>query len=505
MNSGKICISVCAPTAAETIDKLRRAAEFADVIEVRFDCLARNQLNDLRSQISNLRLDVPLLATYRSPDQGGHGNATSDEREDFWRSGSDGFFAGDFEENIFHSSLGWQNRIVSLHHFACVPSDIAGCYDRLMATEAEIIKIAVASEDIVDAIPIWNLLERSREQGRHIIPIAMGEAGKWTRILGLAYGAFLTYASLDEGAQTADGQMTARDLIDVYRVKELDTDTRVFGVIGDPVSQSLSPYFQNAAFREAGENAVFIHLLVKDLDEFIRRMVRPETREVKLNFGGFSITMPHKLAIMKHLDHIDPTAEKIGAVNTVKISDGKLLGYNTDAHGFVTPLRAEFGDLKGSRVALIGAGGSARACIYALKAEGADVTVFARDRNKASRFASEFGVAGAEMPERSAADSRQIVNRFDIVVNATPIGMKGRNEGESLFTSDELLGVKFVYDLVTKPADTPLISAAKAAGIHTIGGVEMLIAQGSKQFEIWTGREAPVELMRDTLVARMNR
>ena len=331
----------------------------------------------------------------------------------------------------------------------------------------------------------------------------MGEAGKWTRILGLAHGAFLTYASLDAGKETADGQITAKDLIEIYRVKELDENTKVFGVIGDPVSQSQSPYMHNPSFAAACVNAVFIHLPVKNIDEFMRRMVKPETREVELNFGGFSVTMPHKQLIMKHLDAIDSTAEKIGAVNTVKIDRDKLIGYNTDAHGFITPLKARFGGLRDARVAIFGAGGASRACVYALKEEGADVTVFARDIVKAEAFASEFNVKFGAISNFRSEISNGRSSGFDIIVDATPTGMKGSLENETLFTADELAGVKFVYDIVTKSTDTPLIREAKTAGITALGGIEMLLAQGARQFEIWTGREANVDMMRDSLISRM--
>ena len=248
------------------------------------------------------------------------------------------------------------------------------------------------------------------------------------------------------------------------------------------IAQSMSPFMHNPAFASAGIDAVFVSLLVKDIGVFLRRMVRPETREAELNFGGFSVTMPHKQTIMQYLDAIDPTAEKIGAVNTVKIDRGMLTGFNTDAHGFISPLKAKFGDLKGARVAVCGAGGAARAAVYALKLESADVIVLARDKQKARLFGDEFGVEWGQLTEDACG--------VDIIVDSTPAGMKGPLENETLFMAEGLSGVKLVYDLVTKLTDTPLIREARLAGIPTIGGIEMLIAQGTRQFEIWTGREA---------------
>lgn len=529
MNNGKICVSVCAKTADEMIAKIKQAEEFADVIEVRFDCLRKDQISNFESEILNLINDVHILATFRSAEQGGKTTASVPERKEFWRSIRGKYWGGDFEEDVFDVSNGFSNRIISQHDFVGDSADLDVTYEKLADSDAGIIKLAVTANDITDCLPAWKLIERATAENQKIIPIGMGDAGKWTRILGLAHGAFMTYASLESGDETAPGQVTARDLVEVYRVKGLDKNTQVFGVIGDPIAQSLSPYMHNPAFADRGVNAVFISLLVKDLDEFIRRMVKPETREVELNFGGFSVTMPHKQAIMRHLDVIDPTANAIGAVNTVKITDGKLTGYNTDAHGFITPLKAKFGDVKNARVAVFGAGGAARACVYALKQEGSDVTVFARDAAKGAAFANQFRVKFSEIsnskseiskseseisdlkfeisndqsPKTEDQRPKTALSDFDILVDATPLGMKGPYENDSLFEADELAGLKFVYDLVARTTDTPLIAEAKKAGIPAIGGLDMLIAQGCKQFEIWTGLEAPPDLMRDSLVARM--
>ncbi len=502
MNNGKICISVCAETADEMIAKIKQAEEFADLIEVRFDCLDRSEIAYLRSQISNVERRVPLLATFRAADQGGQGNPTFAERKEFWRSAQGEFWGVDLEEDVFDAGERWDNRIISQHDFAGVPSDLTTISERISASDAEIVKLAVTTNDITDGIPVWKLLERAKAEKKKIIPIAMGDAGKWTRILGLAHGAFLTYASLGTGGETAPGQVTAKDLVEVYRAKELDEDTQVFGVLGDPIAQSMSPYMHNPAFAELGLNAVFVSLLVKNIDEFVRRMVKPETREIELNFGGFSVTMPHKQTIMRHLDAIDPTAETIGAVNTVKITDGEIFGYNTDAHGFIAPLKSRFGDVRDTRVAVFGAGGAARACVYALKEEGAEVTVFARDKKKGRAFADEFDVGFIEFPNESK-ETKGSLSDFDILVDTTPLGMKGDRENDSLFNADQLDGLEFVYDLVTKASDTPILREARSIGIPTLGGLEMLIAQGAKQSEIWTGIPAPVELMRNSLIARM--
>jgi len=209
--------------------------------------------------------------------------------------------------------------------------------------------------------------------------------------------------------------------------------------------------------------------------------------------------MPHKQAVIKYLDGIDDVAASIGAVNTINMEDGKLIGYNTDAAGFIGPLKRRFDDLHGSRVAVIGAGGAARACVYALKNEQADVTVFSRNERKAQTLADEVKVNSSDLSKIKDLSSKIPLKEFDIIVNATPLGMKGELETQTPFTADELAGVKFVFDIVTSANDTPLVREAKKAGVSIISGEEMLLEQAAKQFEIWTGRPAPQDVMREAL------
>ena len=260
-------------------------------------------------------------------------------------------------------------------------------------------------------------------KGGGIIPIAMGEAGKWTRILGLAHGAYLTYAALESGNETAPGQISVDELLNVFRVKELDGSTEVYGIIAGDTTYTMSPYLHNAAFKSSGRNAVFVPFQVKDLDEFIRRMVRPETREIDLNFHGFSVTNPHKQAVLQYLDEIDDAANKIGAVNTIKIVDGKLHGFNTDVVGFIEPLKSKLRSLADARVAVIGTGGAARAAMLLLTRSGAAVTISARDADKGRSLAAEFQT-DFEKLETGNSKLETVFTPFDVVVNATPLGTR---------------------------------------------------------------------------------
>lgn len=505
MNSGKICVSVFAETADELMSLMRRAEAIADVVELRFDGL---DVENIRIAFEQLRSDKQILLTMRPKAQGGQSARNLTDRIGFWmeyalhRAIDHGSIWIDHEHDLVPAKdiMFWVDQcfvVRSRHYLEGETADLNKAYDAVVS-DAEVGKIVVATKDATDAIGVWNLLQRANEDGRQAVAIAMGEAGKWTRILGPAHGAFMTYASLEAGGETAPGQIAAGDLIDVFRVRELDKETAVYGIIAGNTTYSASPWMHNAAFKTAGLNAVFIPLQTTDLDQFMKRMVLPDSREVELNFKGFSVTNPHKQAVMEYLDEVDETAERIGAVNTVKIDDGKLYGYNTDAHGFISTLKAEYGELEGARVALFGAGGAARACIAALLDERASVSLFARNEEKGTALAEEF-----DIPFEGSAGDRQMSDDFDIVVNATPLGTAGSNVNFAPLTAPQLRGLKLIYDLVYNPPETSLMREAKEAEVPAISGLEMVIAQGAKQFEIWTGKQAPEKEMRAAIKKRL--
>lgn len=359
----KICIAI-APKSLSELNSL-----FADAlalepgfIEIRFDAMEPDELSASVKKTSEFTHLCRLIATFRPKAEGGSRELSDDERKAFWLALPTDFWACDVEAD----AVFWvehENKIVSRHDFEGVPGNIEGLFDELSEFDCKAVKLAVAADDSVSAIPVWRTLlgaSRGKREGkREAILIAMGDAGKWTRILAPSRGALLTYASLDPKVATASGQVSAKELLDLYRVDEIDPSTRIFGVIGDPISQSLSPNIHNPLFQNAGLNAVFVPFLVKDLRGFIDRFVRPKTEECGLVFGGLSVTMPHKIAIIEMLDEIDDSAACVGAVNTVKLDAGKLIGYNTDAAGFLTPLKARLPDLKGTHVAILGAGDDA--------------------------------------------------------------------------------------------------------------------------------------------------
>lgn len=495
----KICVAIAPSNTSELAMRLEEAMELEPgFIEIRFDAVEPSELFAAVEKALQFASRCRLIATFRPKAEGGFRQISDTERKAFWRDLPDGFWGCDVESD----AVSWTehpNKIISRHDFNGVTDDIEGIFDELAEAEARAVKLAVMPNDTVAALPAWKTLLRASERKREAIIIAMGDAGMWTRILAPSRGALLTYASLDGKGATASGQVTAGEMRELYSVDEIDEHTQIYGVIGDPIGQSLSPNIHDPLFRQAGLNAVFLPFLVKDLPGFIEKFVHPRTQEAGLDFGGLSVTMPHKLAIIELLDELDESARKAGAVNTVKVEDGKLIGFNTDADGFLEPLKRRVHDLKGTSIAIFGSGGAARACLSAFVGAGAQITVFARNVEAAEGLRNDVKYSVADL--RDGND----LSGFDIIVNATPIGMRGEFESVSPVPNARFSEGQIVYDLVTKLTDTPLLAVARRAGATIVPGVEMLISQGLRQFEIWTGLRGDEQLVRESIAKKMRR
>jgi 3-dehydroquinate dehydratase / shikimate dehydrogenase len=509
--NARICVPVCARSLDELREAVARAREVADIIELRLDCLDADQLDPSRPGLAGL-LDklspvasVPFIVTLRPSEQGGHRALDVEARARFWlgtaavlsREEFRGRVFADIELDLFESPHGAKLReaardlqvICSHHDFRETPADLTAIYERMTRTPARIFKLAVRASAITDCVEAMRLLERARRDGREMIAVSMGEAGLLTRVLAPSRGAFLTYGSLDAEQATAPGQATARALRELYRVPLINERTLVTGLVGSPVSHSLSPRLHNSAFAALSLDAVYIPFDVADVSDFVQRMARPSTREFSWNLRGLSVTAPHKAAVMRHLDWVEKDAREIGAVNTVVVEGDELRGYNTDAAAAVKPLDGLL-NLRGSRVAIIGAGGAARALLWSLREARAHATVFARDVERARATARDFGAETARI-EGAGFDG------FDAVVNATPLGTRGEREDETPATVSQLRGARVAYDLVYNPRETRFLREADAAGCATVGGLAMLVAQAAVQFKLWTGTDAPLQVMRE--------
>lgn len=508
MNTTKICISIKGETIDDVKQKIGAAAGNADLIEIRFDGIDEKELfakrngkvNTVSSLIDRFP-EIAFIVTFRSREQGGFQNYPDTSRDEFWNWD----FSSDYidcELDIADRDFGTKakKKIISIHNFRDSEMDFEAVLARAGECRADVLKLAITSVDATDGIAVWNFAKNLKtENDLEVIPIAMGDCGKWTRILAPQISTPLIYASGTRNETVAPGQVSAEDLNDVFRVKEIDGETEVYGLVAGSTAYSMSPYMHNSAFSESGLNAVYVPFEVRNLADFVKRMVRPESREIELNICGFSVTNPFKQEIIEQLDFLDTAADRIGAVNTVKIIDKQLVGFNTDADGFATPLEAFFKDISGKRFAIFGSGGAARACVYALKTRGAEASIFARNVERAGLLANDFGCHSYGIEEFS-----RFSGEFDAAVNSTPCGTAGMLENESVLLIEEMKTLQLIYDLVYNPIDTLLLREAKKAGIPTIGGLEMLVEQGKRQFELWTGRDAPAETMRHAALIKLH-
>jgi 3-dehydroquinate dehydratase/shikimate dehydrogenase len=477
---------------------MQEAAALDGLIEVRIDCLAPGVLQN-REALQQLlgTCSRPTIVTFRAAEEGGKSTADFGTRLRFWRVQGFQLSASlvDLELDIAEqlsregAAVDWARVICSYHNHNELPVNLSEIFERLAATPARVLKVAVCVDDAVQCLPIFNLIEESKRAGREIIAIGMGAAGVATRILGPARGAFLTYGSLEKGRATAAGQLTIEELTNVYRVEKLTRETAITGLVGSPVSHSISPQIHNAGFAGSGTNAVYIPFEVRDLQTFFKRMVHPRTRELDWRLRGLSITAPHKNDVLAELDWIEPAAREIGAVNTVVVEDDRLCGYNTDASAFIAQLKSRFDSLQDARVAIIGAGGAASAALYTLARERATVTMFARDRQRAKPIADRWSTEYRELQGAVFAE-------FDVVINATPLGTKGLAEFETPAVAQQLRGARVAYDLVYNPQETQFLREAQTAGCDTLAGLPMLLAQAAEQFQLWTGEAANLEVMK---------
>ncbi|MBO0724302.1 MAG: shikimate dehydrogenase [Blastocatellia bacterium] len=492
---------ICAPITEGAPDSflatIHEAEQIADAIELRLDYLPAEALPRLIVELSSriARVSKPLILTFRPLEQGGKRDLTLQNRRDFWRGLPPEIVSSiayaDFEFDLVESFRNeqppapWEKIICSWHDFAETPHDLIARYDLMASSPAAVVKIATQANCILDCIRVFELIEHANGK-KPVIALAMGLPGLMTRALALSRGAMLTFGSLRRGAESAAGQPTAAELRDLYRVKQLARDSQIFGIIGNPVSHSRSPLMYNAALKALSRDGIYLPFDVGDVGLFVCNYVHPKTRKLDWNLRGLSVTIPHKLAVIPFLDFVGATARAIGAVNTVVVEGDELHGYNTDAAGAMKPLD-EMIDIHGARVAVIGAGGSARAICYGLSQRDAAVTIYAREIKKAQPLADEFRARIAPLESFNG--------EADVVINCSPVGMKGHSEGQSLIEAESLEGVNLVYDLIYTPEETALLREAKQAGCRTLGGLAMLVGQAAEQFQLWTGLEAPVDVM----------
>ncbi|MEO5925249.1 MAG: shikimate dehydrogenase [Bryobacteraceae bacterium] len=367
--------------------------------------------------------------------------------------------------------------LLSYHNYGGTPPRLDHVLKRMTRIPAHGYKIVTTARKPSDTSRVLSLAKTHPKTPT--ILLAMGETGFATRVLSPAFGGLYTYAAPNMALGTASGQVGAKKLRSIYRVGKISRDAKIFGVIADPVSHTISPAVHNRAFQARRIDASYLPFLVKpgQLKDFF-------TMAEDLPLAGFSVTIPHKQKIIRYLDQVDIVAKRIGAVNTVWRKAGKWRGANTDAPGVTVPLEKHL-RLNKSHVLVVGNGGAARGAVFALAEAGAKLSLTGRNIDRVRALAS---ACGAEPLSRDAAEGRM----FDAVVHATPLGMAPQTD--KCFFRDKI-PAQLVFDMVYTPIETELLKRARAQKAVVIPGIEMFLEQASRQFEIFTGERAPRAVM----------
>ena len=454
---------------------------------------------------------VPCILTVRSVVEGGAFEGSADELASFLHAVADTDACPRYvgiEHAMWRSSDALRaavdelpddvGLILSMHDMLGRPDDLLRTAVDMQSEESvDVVKIVWRARSTRDNLEAFELL---RTRAKPMIALCMGELGLPSRVLAGRAGGLLTFASSAAG-ETAEGQCDVRTLVERYRFRSLQPETQVYGIIGWPVAHSLSPIVHNDGFDSEGIDAVLLPLPVMKGWESFKATMSVLLADPAFNLRGVCVTLPHKEHALRFVREaggdVTDIAERAGAANTIIIaSDGGLTADNTDAPAIVETLGVE---PSGSRVAILGAGGAARAAIAALVEAGARVDVFNRSVDRARAL-----VETMDNPMCTLGDLDE-VSGYDIVLNTTSVGMADGPDPEG--NPAEELGLPgwvieeagVVYECIYAPRRTPLIQAAQAAGTTVVTGEAMFLAQAVRQFRLWTGCEPSFERWRQLI------
>lgn len=465
-----ICIIIKGPTFQDAYHQISEASQVGDLVEIRLDFFTHLDFEALKSLQKEFLL--PMIFTLRSQNQGGNYTKSEESRlSDIYRLAALNPEYMDLEYNIppeFIQQIASQypeiKLILSFHDFIGVPDNLDAIYHEMQQVPAQLYKLAVTPKNSLETM---RLLCWKKSVKKNLIVIGMGDYGQLTRILGAVVGIPITFAALDHEHQSAPGQLTAEELKEVYHYRQLNPQTQLFGLIGDPIDKSLSHIMHNRLMKANGLDAVYVKIQVspKELGEFLKCATQ-------MSFRGLSVTMPLKEHVMQYLDHIGPTAKEIGAVNTLMFENNKIIGYNTDCLGALNALEDEE-PVTGKHIVIIGAGGAAKAIAFESVQRGARVTIVNRDLNKAHLVAKRFGSQGIGFDAMAACAQ----DGYDILINCTPLSMP--------ISSEDILPGSIVMDIVSNPKETEFLKCAKQKGCRIVYGLSMFIEQAIGQYEFW--------------------
>ncbi len=485
-----ICVSIGRTRHGMMIQEHRSLAERgAQLVEYRLDWLGR------QPDVTRLLKDrpTPVLATCRRREDRGRWPASEEKRIGVLR---EAIVAGveyvDLELDIAKSipRYGSTKRVVSYHNFDETPQDLDAIHKKLAGCDPDIVKIVTFANWPSDNARMLELVRRAKVP---TVGFCMGELGVASRLLCGKFGSPFSYATFSRDRELAPGQLSFDEMKGAYRYDEVNAGTEIYAVAGDPVAQSQSPLIHNAAFHAAGVNALYVPLRVP-------KHTFPQTvKDLEpLGIRGYSVTIPHKEAALEVAEDRDPMAVEIGAANTLyKTDDGRWAAANTDHDAAMSCLieglkrRDPDATLDGRKVLMLGAGGVARAIGRGCVRSGAILSIASRSRGRAEELARELDATPMRWEKRGAG-------HIDVLINCTPVGMFPNVE-ETPISVNWLQEHMLVFDTIYNPENTLLLKEARLRNCVTVSGLEMFVRQAAAQFERFTGRPAPVDVMRDTL------
>ncbi len=522
----RLAVSILIHNIGQALAAAAQAAEHgADLIELRVDPFVRTEAD--ADQIAQLieQCGLPCIVTCRPTWEGGHHPGTDAQRLDLL----DRIMAGrtapsylDFELASYQRDPQVRGRlaqmlrhdtrlILSSHDFSQRPPDLLQRVEAMTQFDhCNVVKMVWQARSLRDNLEAFELLTHRLKPS---IALCMGPFGAPSRILARKFGALLTFAVVDAANTTAPGQPTVHQLKRLYRWDAMNPKTEVYGVIGYPVGHSMSPAIHNAGFEALGFDGVYLPLPIPPEYEHFKATVGAMLDARDLHFRGASVTIPHKENLLRFVTErggvIEPLAARIGAANTLSIGDdGALYASNTDYAGALEAvcdsLDIEARELKGQQVAIIGAGGAARAIAAGFAEHGANVTIYNRTLERAQTIADDFAdMAGPvrAQPLHALADAH-----CQVVINCTPIGMHPNVDASPLTDLRDISDCgpgTVVFDTIYNPVNTRLLHDARAAGCLTIPGTEMFIRQAAAQFTLWTGADAPIQTFRRVLLDQL--
>ncbi|MDR1869070.1 MAG: type I 3-dehydroquinate dehydratase [Treponema sp.] len=494
----KICLCLTAKTIKRDMDILNKYRRFADMAELRVDCLDSDERLLIR-RFPELA-GMPIILTIRRDVDGGYFSGGEGERVKLFARGlayanADSrfnFAYMDIEEDFEVPSLEeaartFGTRIIrSCHNLNKVIDNIPAKFASMQRAGDEIIKIALSVKSTADVLRVF---EASKVcSGQDKIFICMGHYGIYSRILAERFGSFLTYSSAlsENEIPGASGQLDVQELDELYRFRKISKKTKIYGAVGYPLKATISPWFFNTIFGLENADAVYVPFPVNSVPEFIRLAKGLDVR-------GLSITVPYKETVLSDLAKSSSAVQTIGACNTMYRCEEGWFGENTDSAGFSDSLlnfinRKNFKKLK---ITIIGAGGAARAVAAEVSRLGGKALILNRTVHKARSLASQYNFRWGGLDNQGI---EMMAKYSDVIIQTTSAGMEGYDEADPL-EAYSFSGKEAVMDLIYTPAVTPFLKRASAAGCRTLNGYDMVIRQACLQYACFFEREFSQQLL----------